>query len=646
MSEQSQPGPAEIAELIDDLKNPLWQRRKEAAEALSALGNKAVPQLTSALREPNEDLRYWATIILGRIGDTAVAPLVDLLKTGPKDLRIFATKALGETRDRRAVQALIEALGDQYWSVRRNASEALRLFGESVVQDLTRAMREENEDIIFWTSKILGEIGFSAVDALLEVLRTGTRDRRFFAAIALGTSAEPRAIEALIRSLCDESWTVRKNAAEALERIGEPAIEPLTTALTDENKDVRYWSTRVLGKIGSKSIQPVLRLLKDSDTEVRHLSKKILANIGHSAIEPLVEILRTSTDRDMRKNAAEALGEIGSLEAIEPLILTLADASWFVRKTAADAIIALGRDVIPYLTDALSTDNEDIQYWVTATLGTIGKEAVYPLIDVLRNGEREMRYFAAEALGRIADPIAVNQLVEALRDQSWPVRKNAAEALQQIGESTIATLIRALKNENNDIRYWTKKVLRNFGDPVIVPLSGYLRDGDDDLRIYAAFALGEIRNTAAVPHLIEGLKDKNEWVRRYVVTALAEIADPRAAGPIIDSMLQESDDMKLLNSRVLYRFGIHAVPEIVSRLDKRFASIIPYTAGVLKSLGKSGLQAAVKELARHETAYAMKIVTDTFRAIRSDAHDVLRRILESGTTREQDIAQKLLDGLR
>jgi HEAT repeat protein len=68
-------------------------------------------------------------------------------------------------------------------------------------------------------------------------------------------------------------------------------------------------------------------------------------------------------------------------------------------------------------------------------LGEIGDaQAVPPLIAALQDEDQWVRQNAVVALGKIRDDEAVESLVAALRDRSLPVRENAAWALGQIGD--------------------------------------------------------------------------------------------------------------------------------------------------------------------------------------------------------------------
>jgi len=146
-------------------------------------------------------------------------------------------------------------------------------------------------------------------------------------------------VEGLIRALKDSNPYVRKEAAEALGKIGdERAVEPLIEALKDSYLAVRWKAAEALSKIGERAAGPLIEALKDSDEYVRMGAAGALGEIGDSrAVEPLIEALKDS-NADVRSSAAIALGEIGDRRAVGPLIEALKDSNEFVREEAAEAL--------------------------------------------------------------------------------------------------------------------------------------------------------------------------------------------------------------------------------------------------------------------------------------------------------------------
>jgi HEAT repeat protein len=343
------------------------------------------------------------------------------------------------------------------------------------------------------------------IKKLINALKQDPNPRvRMQAAEALGEIRDPKSVDPLIQALRDENWEVRRNAKEALGKMGVPAVEPLIRALKDENKGVRGKAAEALGNIGDpRAVEPLIQTLKedsDPDGYVHICTIRALGKIGdRRAVEPIIqqfnerttlwwksewaEIQKWTKTKRMREKIAEpmrhaletvirrnvqvsvayALGEIGDAKAVEPLIQKLGDPLQDIQKAAEEA------------------------------LAKIGKPAVDPLIKTLKDANMLRRAGAARAIGHIRDERAVQPLIQALRDKNLGVQWNATEALGKMGVSAVEPLIQALRDENYDVR------------------AG------------AAWALGEIRDRRAVEPLLRALEDEDRRVQRKAGEALKKI---------------------------------------------------------------------------------------------------------------------------
>jgi HEAT repeat protein len=226
---------------------------------------------------------------------------------------------------------------------------------------------------------------------------------RVAAAQALGRLADPQSVDALIAALKDKNAVVREAAAVALGQIGNPnAIEPLTISLGNADYDTRQAAALAIGEI---DVNVLLRFAQDKDVRVRRPVVRALGRTkSHGVLQPLVTALQDS-DESVRAYAAEALGEIGDKQAVEPLQRRLQqDASSYVRGTAAEA---LGRLKDP--------------------------RAVEPLINALSDEAHYVRENAVNALDEIADPRALEALeAAAAHDGDISVRLKAELAVRKI----------------------------------------------------------------------------------------------------------------------------------------------------------------------------------------------------------------------
>ncbi len=207
-------------------------------------------------------------------------------------------------------------------------------------------------------------------------------------------------IDGLIRDLKDEDEGVRDAAVKALVNIGEPAVEPLIEALKDGNANFRYMAAEALEEIGDRrAVEPLIEALKDKDFTVRGM-------------------------------AASALGNIKDARAVEPLIKALKDEGRTVRSSAAEALEKIAWQ---------PKDNVEKAYYLIALgqwdeLVKLGKPAVEPLIEALKDKDSDVRSSAAEALGEIGNPCAVEPFIGALKDVEPRVRKAAFFALEKIAK--------------------------------------------------------------------------------------------------------------------------------------------------------------------------------------------------------------------
>jgi len=116
-----------------------------------------------------------------------------------------------------------------------------------------------------------------------------------------------------------------------------------------------------------------------------------------------------------------------------------------------------------------------------------------PLIKLLAHPDKDVRFFAADALSRIRDARAVGALAGLLSDPYVIVRKKATRALVNIGFPAVPTLIQSLNEIGQSVRLSACEALGLIGDSeAIEPLKHLLEDQDDLVAAGAAEALARI----------------------------------------------------------------------------------------------------------------------------------------------------------
>jgi HEAT repeat protein len=146
-------------------------------------------------------------------------------------------------------------------------------------------------------------------------------------------------VEALVRSLRDESHKADWGVARALARVGTPAIGALQTSLRDNDQDVKEMVVWTFRKMGTpEGDAALIGCMQDGEEIVRSFAAQMLGDLGGEAVvEPLIRALE-DPGMHVRFAAANSLGELGERRAVKALRRLLDDDVDFVRKAAAEVL--------------------------------------------------------------------------------------------------------------------------------------------------------------------------------------------------------------------------------------------------------------------------------------------------------------------
>ena len=130
-----------------------------------------------------------------------------------------------------------------------------------------------------------------------------------------------RIVPAIISSLTDREETIRVVGSVALQSLGEPAVPYLIDALTQPSPEVRLNAAYALGEIGmplDTIIPALINTLTDPVWNVRRLVVRSLVRIGDPAVEPLIQALN-SPDQDLRRMAERALNDMSTPQTLKAI---------------------------------------------------------------------------------------------------------------------------------------------------------------------------------------------------------------------------------------------------------------------------------------------------------------------------------------
>lgn len=193
----------------------------------------------------------------------------------------------------------------------------------------------------------------------------------------------------------------------------------------------------------------------------RKQAAEALGELGDpAAVEPLIQTLNTwvtagTNDLDEIGTVAVALGKLGDARAVEPLIAALQAKRWKM-STKRDIIAALGslrdsRAVMPLIQSLLSKGEYESSSYdtVLSALNGIGDSAFVPLTEALPGLRDEcLRHKAVTAaLGWSTNPTTQSVLEVELKAPEQCSRQNAAEALYVLFKRDVHKLLPYLKSK-------------------------------------------------------------------------------------------------------------------------------------------------------------------------------------------------------
>ena len=185
-----------------------------------------------------------------------------------------------------------------------------------------------------------------------------------------------------------------------------------------------------------------------------------------------------------------------------------------------------------------------------------GAQAVPVLIRASEKGGPSVRLEAIRALAQIQPPApeTITTLSQAMRDTDPAIQRAAAAALGDLG--AVSVLAQALKDPDNNVRRnavrpLRRVVIRDRSDPaatkaVVAALADALKDPDGAVRRAAASSLGALGPVAAdaIPSLATTTMDSDPSVRNATIEALGRMGSP-AAVPVLVQALKDPQTASL-----------------------------------------------------------------------------------------------------
>lgn len=385
----------------------------------------------------------------------------------------FSASALEKPKIAALLQEL--AIKNDQEGVRVAATGALGPIGEVAPEVLIAiAKSDRSPDVVKAALMAMaGRPNDPQVEATLRSF-TGSSDPGIRSAAALGLTtnlalAQKAGAAQLCALLGQYDNDMSAQAAMKLEQAGPRVLADVTKVLyTNPSGPTRQGAAMVIALSCAGWNASLENFAKSAQVTHRQVAGDLQSN--QAGLQPLLWALQNDPWAPTREIAAQGLGYLGDVRAAKPLAAALKDPDALVRRRAAAALITVpAATVVSELSAAATTDkNADVRRFAVEALGWVAQpEAIPALVQATKDTSATVRRYAATELGKLADPQAVDALSAMLSGKGDPdddVRWAAVVALGKLQDKRAAdVLIKCLSDVSPQVQNSAERALQRLG---------------------------------------------------------------------------------------------------------------------------------------------------------------------------------------
>ena len=412
-----------------------------------------LPSLTIAM---DTTVRFWAYFISIELGFLKQENLLELLNSQESDeVKRVCIDALARKPDKKVIIAFLEKISDPSWIVRKQIKKALIAQGDSVytiIQEYFQTCSSTQKyECIKIIPLVLREKAFTLFQRMLEADVKGVF--KPYICAGFGEIHNELSMKILLSLLDDDSLIVRQEAIKALVTWGKDVINGALAIFPTASKETRLSLMQLFGKV-----------------------------MGIDVINFVKEFFGT-LNQDSKYMLLTALGEVRDPKVIPLLLPYLKDESIFISDYTKSILVRLGVHAVDPLLSYIDSDDDALTIQVLKVLGEIGsKEAIRPLLFVIDNSKKTLiRTCAIEAITKLQKfDLVAGMLLFKLDDIDISIRHTIVENLAKHPRNAfLKDLVMSCFDRNADISWWSREIFKRRNYPGVVGLLG-LYDGATD----------------------------------------------------------------------------------------------------------------------------------------------------------------------
>ncbi|MFC1743495.1 adenylate/guanylate cyclase domain-containing protein [Candidatus Riflebacteria bacterium] len=553
--------------LLSCLDDPIWLKRKSAAESIVGLGetivSSAIEYCHAAISEKNFDKIYWILHIIGHFTSESVDDFFQhIIKLEIPEFQHYVARAATIKINKKRTALLFELLERNDWETRRIVIDQLLIVGDPIIKDLEEKLCESPDSTSATYVEIYCQVAEERALPILKQLFSETDIELKFSIInSLKDIEHPEVYKFLFEILQNDHWHLKEQVYLGFCQKGKILVDFLLDSFKSQKLKAKKQSMSILIKILKEKTLPLLTKLLKSEK----VDNRLLALVG--------------------------LVELDTLKANEYFLTSFSDSSYLIRESASQYLARFNNIDFKALLKQYKNLSNEYRVPLLRGLGNIQGNLLIPdfIIHLQESSEPGELIFIFNVLRKIKPHhLLLEPAISYLSNPAWPVRQAAANCLIAWGEPVIPLVIDQLNSENEDIQFWSTKILNELYDRVIVFIKKNLGDSP-------------------------GLESE----QRSILTLLV-LAGAKARSMLIRflSSMSEERIARLQKSSFMFRSGI-LVENLMNLLMEDREKLVPIVVGMLAKIEKPELVKTVFMGLSHSNSkirnYTLQIIRNVAR---------------------------------
>ncbi len=351
-----------------------------------------------------------------------------------------------------------------------------------------------------------------------------------------------------------------------------------------------------------------------SEAGEQYAEATLVDDLNNLGIEELIALLQTEADDERYCQLAnylnikgQPLKKEGNFDRLFPVLPALLSQhsdkmrSSVQRESAFTAFRQLAREeMAEHLLDHLEDKDFTKQEAVFLILGKLGEDAASAIVRRIMSGHDVSSRKALSAVLQHIGPPAVPQLIEVLKDSRWQIVRTAVTILGDIGSrDAVQGLAQSAYHADSRVRVEAIRSLARIGgrDATLLLLD-LLNDKNQAIRKQVISWMGNTRNEKALEPLLHLLMKqdflgKSETIKKEALLAIGRIGDQRALEPLYRLVKKNHwigrgrwEELKILAIETIGQLGGESSKELLGKLSARGGRIGKACVIVLETMGQ------------------------------------------------------------